>query len=282
MKIAVLSGKGGTGKTTISSNLVVNIKGATLLDCDVEEPNAHLFFEMENREEKIVNTSYPVVDSELCNLCGKCGDFCNYNAIIPAKKKVLVFEESCHDCGGCAIVCPQNAISYKERKIGKIYSGSCGELKVEYGDLDVGELSGVKIIKEMKSGLKDENIYIIDSPPGTSCATVEAIDEVDFAIIVSEPTPFGVSDMKMVVELLREMRLPFGLVINKAGLGDNEIYEYAEEEKINILLEIPFDKKIAKLYASGEIFSENIVEYKEKFENLFEEIKSSLKGGDKI
>ncbi|MBZ4683200.1 MAG: hypothetical protein PWP46_917 [Fusobacteriaceae bacterium] len=278
MKIAVLSGKGGTGKTTVSNNLAVNIKNAILIDTDVEEPNSHIFLKPDIKETDYVFMGYPEVDMDKCNLCGKCGEFCRFNAIIPAKNSVVVFNESCHDCGGCAMVCPTNAITYKQREIGKIYSGKTKyNIDMKYGEINIGEMSGVRIINEVKEKVENEEIVIIDSPPGTACSTVAAVENVDYAILVSEPTPFGVSDMKMVVEMLREMNIPFGLVINKAKLGDNEIYEYASNENIEILAEIPFDKEIAELYAKGELFSIHLKEYEEIFKNLYNQILLKVK-----
>jgi len=274
MKIAVLSGKGGTGKTTVTSNFAVNIKNSISIDSDVEEPNLHIFMDMKNPTSKPVYTLYPSIDKDLCTLCGKCGDFCNYHAIIPAKNQVIVFSESCHDCGGCKLVCPNGAITYKKREIGKIFNGrSKYDTELHYGLLNIGEMSGVKIINQLKNYTdSDETVTFIDSPPGTSCATVAAVEDTDYAVIVSEPTPFGVSDMKMVVEMLRQMKIPFGLIINKSGLGDEEIYHYCKDENIEILGEIPFDKKIAELYAHGEIFSVSIPKYKDLFNNIYKKI----------
>lgn len=273
MKIAVLSGKGGTGKTTIATNLAINATGSVLIDTDVEEPNSHIFLKPRINQTISVEKSFPVIDSNKCTLCGACGEFCRYNAILPAKKEVLVFKEICHDCGGCKFTCPVGAITYDNREIGKIYVGKCdNQLDMEYGDLNVGEVSGVKIISTLKERHKDTPLLFIDCPPGTSCATVEAIEDVDYAVIVSEPTPFGVSDMKMVVELLRSMNTPFGVVVNKAGLGDNEIYDYCNSENIEILEEIPFDENIARLYANGEVLSTKIVSYKEKILSILDKI----------
>jgi MinD superfamily P-loop ATPase len=273
MKIVVLSGKGGTGKTTISTNLAINMQNAVLIDTDVEEPNSHIFLKPHIEDTISVTKEYPRVTDQ-CILCGKCGDFCRYNAILPGRNKVLIFKEMCHDCGGCQLVCPTNAIEYISRGIGNIYSGASEYgVNMKYGDLDVGEVSGVKIIEKLKELVKDEEMVIIDAPPGTSCSTVAAATDADYAIIVSEPTPFGVSDMKMVVEMLRNMNISFGVVVNKAGLGDEEIYRYCDEENIEILQEIPFDREIAKLYASGNILSNELQSYKEKFEAILKKIK---------
>ncbi len=273
MKIAVLSGKGGTGKTTVTANLAVNLPGCIAIDTDVEEPNLHIFLKPEIHRKEEVKTEYPWIDADKCTLCGKCGDFCRYNAIIPAKNQVLVFKESCHDCGGCKVVCPAGAIEYRKREIGRIYSGSSASgVPVKYGELNIGEMSGVKIIGEMKAAAKNRETVIIDSPPGTSCATVAAVEGADYAIVVSEPTPFGVSDMKMVVEMLRNLEIPFGVVVNKAGLGDREIYEYCEGEGIEILEEIPYSREIAELYAQGILFSEKVEGYNKRFSKLYQRI----------
>ncbi len=276
MKIAILSGKGGTGKTTVTSNFAINIENSIAIDSDVEEPNLHLFLGGQKTDTESIFTSYPTIDKDLCTNCGKCGDFCNYNAIIPAKNQVIVFKESCHDCGGCKLVCPTGAITYEKREIGKIIKDKTsfgGDLF--YGILDIGEMSGVKIINnltEISNSYSSNKTVFIDSPPGTSCSTVAAVEEVDYAIIVSEPTPFGVSDMKMVVDMLQEMKIPFGIIINKAGLGDNEIYEYCKDKKVEILGEIPFDKEIAKLYADGKIFSSSLPKYQKLFKDIYKKI----------
>lgn len=279
MKIAVLSGKGGTGKTTVSTNISALNKNIILIDADVEEPNASIFLKPIVTEEEKIFVEYPLVNYEKCNLCGKCGELCKFNSIIPAKNTVLVFKESCHSCGGCELVCPTSAIKYEKREIGKVIKGKTKfDGYMEYGLLNIGELSGVKIIKALKDNIKDKELVIIDSPPGTSCATVAAVEDSDFAIIVTEPTPFGISDMKMVVEMLREMKIPFGVFVNKADLGDIEVYEYCRKEKIDILGEIPFDKEIAAYYSKGQLFSQYSPHYKEVFEKLLQEIKGGKNG----
>ncbi|MGM0509387.1 MAG: ATP-binding protein [Fusobacteriota bacterium] len=277
MKLAVLSGKGGTGKTTVSTNLAISLDNSVILDCDVEEPNSHLFLNPDIKETVNVKKEYPKVDMNKCTLCGKCGDFCNFNAIIPAKNDVVVFKESCHSCGGCEKVCPSNAISYPKREIGKIYIGETEyNSKLIYGLLNLGELSGVDIIEQSLEMVSYKDKAIIDSPPGTACSTVAAVEEADYAIVVTEPTPFGVSDMKMVVEMLENMKIPFGIVINKAGLGDGEIYEYVKEKNLDILMEIPFDKEIAHWYSEGIPFVTELEEYKNKFKNMYNKIRRKV------
>lgn len=268
MKIAVLSGKGGTGKTTVSTNLFNVLKNATLIDTDVEEPNSYLYLNPKFIEEQNVYKHFPVIDSTNCTLCGDCGDFCKFNALLPAIKKVHVFEDLCHDCGGCSLVCKTNAISFDKKVIGKIHHGISNNKKILYGDLNIGELSGVKIIEKLKELTSNDDLVIIDSPPGTSCSTVSSIEDVDYAILVTEPTPFGLSDMLMVVELLNKMNISFGVVINKAGLGNKDVYQYLKDKKIKLLAEIPFDKKYAYKSASGILLSNEYSEFKEYIKKI--------------
>lgn len=263
MKIAVLSGKGGTGKTTVSLGLFSVIKQSTLIDADVEEPNDHLFLDYQVNETSSITKEYPVVDAEKCILCGKCGDFCNFNAILPTKKKVLVYDDLCHDCGGCKMVCPTGAITYAEKEIGTIYNTIVNNKEFNYGNLNIGEVSGVRIINQLKHDIITKESVIIDSPPGTSCATVEAVTDSDYAIIVTEPTPFGLSDMELVVEMLQSMKIPFGVVINKAGIGTMDTYSYLENENITLLGEIPFKKEFAEIYSKGTVISEESEEFKD-------------------
>lgn len=272
MKISILSGKGGTGKTTIIANLALSIKKCTVIDTDVEEPNLHLFFNLKNKDIFSVYTKVPIIDESLCILCGKCSEFCKYSAIFNTTKKILVFEESCHSCLGCKIVCETGALQFKDREIGKIVKSKYNNLNILYGELNIGELSGVKIINQLKEEVKNEKLVLIDCPPGTSCSTVAAVEETDFSIVVAEPTPFGVSDLKMVVEMLRKMKRKFGVVINKAGLGNDEIYEYLKVNKIEILEEIPFNEEIAKVYSKGQIFLGNCGIYSQKFKTIYEKI----------
>ncbi|MCD6482387.1 MAG: ATP-binding protein [Candidatus Izimaplasma sp.] len=269
MKIAILSGKGGTGKTTLSVNLFSYLNKATLIDTDVEEPNSHLFLKGKVIKEKSIIKHYPKVNDDLCDYCGKCGDFCNFNAIIPAKKKVLVFQDLCHDCGGCSLVCPKNAITYVDKEIGKEFHIQVDENKLFlYGNLTIGEVSGVRIIESLKETTKNEDLLLIDSPPGTSCSTVAAIDGTDYCIICAEATPFGLSDMKMVVELLRAEGRNFGVVVNKCNLGNDEIYHYLEEEKIELLEKIKFDREFASIMADGELLINHSQYFKDKISNI--------------
>lgn len=273
MKIAVLSGKGGTGKTTVSSSLAF-ISKMLLIDTDIEEPNSHIFLKGNVENIKSVYTRFPEVNMEKCNLCGECGNFCKFNAIIPAKKRVIVFGEACHDCGGCEIVCKNGAISWEKREIGKIFTGKTYFNSTnKYGKLNIGEMSGVKIIKEIYKNTVEKD-FLIDCPPGTACTTVSAVEVADFAIIVVEPSPFGLSDMKLVVQLLRDMKIPFGVVINKFDEDENIVKKYCDNEKIEIIGTIPFDRKIAEAYSKGEIIADALLEYRENFETILKRVKS--------
>ncbi len=269
MKIAILSGKGGTGKTTVSVNLFSKLEQAVLIDTDVEEPNSHLFLDLTENDRKEVYKEFPVVNADACTLCGACGEFCNFNAIMPTKKNVVVFDDLCHDCGGCKLVCSEHAIDYGKKSIGNIITTKTSQEKTFiYGDLNVGEVSGIKLIETLKDMTKDESMVIIDSPPGTACSTVAAIQDVDYAIIVAEPTPFGLSDMKMVVELLRDEHIPFGVVVNKSQLGDNSLFRYLEMESIPLIAHIPFDEVFAKLYAKGENISNSNQIFSKKIDDI--------------
>lgn len=273
MKIAVLSGKGGTGKTTVSSSLTF-ISKMLLIDTDIEEPNSHIFLKGNVENIKSVYTRFPEVNMEKCNLCGECGEFCKFNAIIPAKKRVIVFGEACHDCGGCEIVCKNGAISWEKREIGKTFTGKTHFNSInKYGKLNIGEMSGVKIIKEIYKNTVEKD-FLIDCPPGTACTTVSAVEVADFAIIVVEPSPFGLSDMKLVVQLLRDMKIPFGVVINKFDEDENIVKKYCDDEKIEIIGTIPFDRKIAEAYSKGEIIADALSEYRENFETILKRVKS--------
>ena len=252
MKIAVLSGKGGTGKTTLSVNLGLTAESAVLLDCDVEEPNSHLFLKHKTPVIEEIKTGFPVVDNEKCTHCRRCADFCSFNVFIAGKTLTIAMKELCHDCGGCARVCPAGAIEYQYRGIGSIFAAPENTSpRLIYGKLNTGEYSGVRIIHRLRDLTAGEPTVIIDAPPGTSCSTVAAVEGSDFAVLVTEPTPFGVSDMKMAAEMLENMKIPAGVVVNKAGLGDNEVYEYCESAGLPVLGKIPFSRSIAEAYARG-------------------------------
>jgi MinD superfamily P-loop ATPase len=271
MIVSVASGKGGTGKTTVAVNMALSIGKVQLLDCDVEEPNAHLLLHAYmDKTEPFYNLT-PKVDEELCTYCGECARFCQYKAIFTTQDRVLVFTELCHSCGGCELVCPRKAISWEKHLIGNINFGAVGNVALVYGELEVSEPLAVPIIKAVKRQREIGNV-IIDCPPGTSCPFVEAVRDSDFCVLVTEPTPFGLHDMKIAVEVLRRVAIPFGVIINRAGIGDKKVYEYCEDKRIRVLLEIPHQRRIAELYSRGVPFSLEMLEWKENFKSLYQEI----------
>jgi MinD superfamily P-loop ATPase len=273
MIVSIASGKGGTGKTSVAVNMALSIGNVQLLDCDVEEPNVHLFLHPDINRVEPVSILVPVVNEELCDHCGKCAEFCRYNAIFVSPERVLIFPELCHSCGGCTLVCPKKAITEDKHKIGTLKLASTGDLELVYGELEVGEPMAVPVIREVKRHIDSSRNVILDSPPGTSCPVIETVKGSDFCILVTEPTPFGLHDLKIMVQVLDGMRTPFGIVVNRAGIGDKKVYEYCREKNIPILLEIPYQRKIAELYSRGVPFSLEMPEWKEKFQTLFNEIR---------
>jgi len=277
MVISIASGKGGTGKTTVSTNLALAIgENVQFLDCDVEEPDAHIFLNPVFNERKRVEIPIPEIDQEKCNLCGKCQEICEYNAIAVLKDKVLVFPEICHGCGGCKILCPQNAITEVGRDVGVVEIGNRGGIEFIHGKLNVGEIMSVDVIRNVKHYLNPEETVIIDASPGTSCPVIEAVKGSDYSILVTEPTPFGLSDLKTAVEVMRKLKIPFGVVINRYGLGSLETEDFCDKENIPILMKIPFDKKIASAYSRGIPIIRELPEFKKLFLDLFDKIKSQL------
>lgn len=272
MKITVASGKGGTGKTTIAVNLALSIDNAMLIDCDVEGPNSHIFFKEPMERLKDVSIPAPEFDLDKCSLCGKCAEFCQYNAIAIAGEKLLFFEELCHGCGGCKILCPENAITEIEHHIGVIKKGGKPDLPLYSGLLNIGEPFGVPIIRELKSYASDSKITIFDSPPGTACPAVEAMRDADFCILVTEPTPFGLHDLTLTVDVVKELGTPFGVVVNRDGIGDDRVERYCEDEGIPLLAKIPNDMDIARLYSKGIPIVEGLPGYKTLFAGIFDEI----------
>ena len=269
----LLSGKGGTGKTSVAVNLALSVGNVQLLDCDVEEPNAYLLLNPEINKKEPVYTLIPKVDRELCNTCGECTKFCQFNAIFVASEKILVFPDLCHSCGGCAMICPRKAITWEKHKIGTLNFGAADGVTLVYGELEVGKPMAVPVIKAVKKQIKEGKNVILDSPPGTSCPFVETVRGSDFCILVTEPTPFGLHDLKIAVEVLRKVGVPFGVVINRAGIGDKKVYDYCGKENIRILLEIPYERRIAELYSKGVPFSLEMPEWVDKFQMLYNKIK---------
>lgn len=281
ISLSILSGKGGTGKTTLAVNLALALENVQLLDADVEEPNDYLFIspEIESKETESVMRLIPEVNDDKCTACRKCVDFCEYNALAMMLDNVLVFEEVCHNCGGCKIVCPEDAITEKEKELGKLRHDSLFNLDFWQGELNTKEEKAVPVIEKLKTKIDRNKKVIIDSPPGTTCPTIEAITDTDFTIVVTEPSPFGLHDLKMVIEMLNDISQPFAVVINRAEAdSDYLIEDYCQEEGIKIMLKIPFSRKIAELYSEGIPFVDKLEGWEEKLQQLYQEIrKEALK-----
>ncbi|MDD5063534.1 MAG: ATP-binding protein [Phycisphaerae bacterium] len=277
--IAVASGKGGTGKTTIAANLAQYIatsdRPVQYLDGDVEEPNGHIFLKPKIDRSQQVTIDIPEVDLKKCIACGKCGEICQYSAIVCIKENVLTFEQLCHSCGGCMRVCPADAIKPKLLRIGDIEFGKAGNVDFISGKLCIGNVRTPSLIKEVKKHIKKDSLAIIDVPPGTSCPVVEAIKEANFVLLVTEPTPFGLNDLKLAVDLVRTMSLPFAVAINRYGLGNDDVGKYCKAEEIEIVLKLPDDRRIAEAYSTGMMIIEALPEYKNQFAALAKAIKVS-------
>jgi MinD superfamily P-loop ATPase len=276
MIIAVASGKGGTGKTTVSVNMArVYGSQVQLLDCDVEEPNSHLFLQGTLRDREVASIPVPLVDESRCNGCGECARFCRYHAIVSLGVTTLVFPELCHGCGGCAKVCPRGAITEKGRRIGVVGTLETGDVTLIQGRLDVGVALAPPLIRAVKSRLRSRLPAIVDAPPGTSCPVIAAIRGSDFVTLVTEPTPFGLHDLKLAVEMVKELGIPFGVVINRVGIGDDRVHAFCGEKKIPVLLEIPDDRRIAEAYSRGETVIDSLPEYRSIFSTLLWNIRET-------
>ena len=273
MIISVASGKGGTGKTTIAVNLALSLNNVQLLDCDVEEPNCHIFIKPVFTHKSIVFIPVPEVDQNKCDGCGRCQEVCVYNAIAIVNKKVLIFPELCHGCGSCTYFCPHGAIEEKNKEIGIIEIGKKNEIQFVHGKLNIGMMMAPPVIRAVKKHINRKKTVIIDAPPGTSCPVITAIKDTDFVILVTEPTPFGLNDLLLAIEVVRKLGIPFGVIINRSDLGNKKTDEYCTKENIPILMKIPFDKKIAEIYSRGDIIVKELPEYRRKFQELYKKIK---------
>ncbi len=278
MKIAILSGKGGTGKTFISVNLANIVNNSLYIDCDIEEPNGHLFFDLKDIDREPVNVKIPVVDDDLCNGCRICVDFCKFNALAYINEKLIIFDDICHSCGGCTLFCPEKALHEIDKEIGRIEKGLSNSKIIYTGILNIGEPSGVPIIENLMDKIdthRDNDLAIIDCPPGNACTVMETVKAADYCIIVAEPSIFGVHNLDMALQLVNIFNKPVGIVLNKCLPEANPAEEYCITNNIRILAKIPFDKELGRLNADGYMISDIDNMYKDMFKGLLDEL---LKG----
>ncbi len=278
MIISIASGKGGTGKTTIAVNLALSLpKGKVqLIDCDVEEPNAHLFLNPTINLVTSVGIPVPRIDESRCTYCGRCAQICEYHAIAVILKTVLVFDELCHGCGACSYLCPERAIFEVEREIGVVQEGSSNGIPFVNGVLNVGEPMASPLIRKAKEKIQKDKVVILDAPPGTACPVIETVKGSDFCLLVTEPTPFGLNDLELAVGMLEKLGISMGVVINKSDIGERNVWDYCQSKQIPILMEIPMDREIAESYSKGIPIVSQKPFYIEKFQNLFEKIKEHI------
>ena len=284
MKIAIASGKGGTGKTFVSTNLFAVAEkealNVTLVDCDAEEPNVNEFLDGKTTSTEIINQHLPVIDKKACVYCGKCRDWCNYNAIIclSENKQIYLIEDLCHDCGACLAACQYHAITEIEKRLGtvtiKAYSN---QARIVEARSDIGVYSPVSVIKAALDKVQDTDLILMDSPPGISCPFIATVVPADFIVLVTEPTPFGLNDLKLSVETLEQLEKPFGVVVNRTGLGDERVYDWLEEKQIPLLMKIPFDKNIARIYSQSRLLVREDPSYATRFLDLLKTIEGLCK-----
>jgi len=275
--ISVASGKGGTGKTLVATSLALSLEEQVqLLDCDVEEPNAHVFLKPNFIKRESVYVPIPRVDEEKCTHCGKCSEVCAYYAIADMKKKVLVFPELCHGCGACSYLCPEDAISEVGKEVGVVEIGHSDSIQFAHGKLNIGEAMAPPVIRKVKEHTNHEGTVIIDVSPGTSCPVVESIRGSDFCLLVTEPTPFGLNDLILAVEVVGKLDIPCAVVLNRAGVGDRKVEEYCIKKNIPILLTIPLDAQIASYYSKGISLVEGIPQWRGGFLELYHRVRDMV------
>ncbi|MFC1552264.1 ATP-binding protein [Candidatus Latescibacterota bacterium] len=277
MKIAIASGKGGTGKTTVATNLAWTIASVgdsvSYIDCDVEEPNGHIFLKPEIDNKHYATMDYPVINDDLCISCGKCAEICQYKAIIFLGEKSVVMPEMCHSCGGCLLVCPVGALTYEKREIGIIETGKSNGIDFVHGKLKIGQVMSPPLIKQTKTHIFENGTTIIDSPPGTSCPVIESVKSTDYVLLVTEPTPFGLSDFKLAVEVIRKLKIPFGTFINRSDIGSQDTVTFCKKNRISILSSLPDDRGIAETYSNGIIAAETFSDIRKIFLALYSDLR---------
>ncbi len=282
--ITIASGKGGTGKTLVATSLVLSLpEGVQYLDCDVEAPNAHIFLQPQWEEELKTGLVVPRVEAAVCTACGECNRVCEFKAIVVIVDKVLVFDELCHGCGACSYICPSDAITEIEKAIGIIRKGRARNgIRFLQGLLNIGEPMATPIIRRLKKeAATNARITLRDAPPGTSCPVIESVEGSDFTILVTEPTPFGLNDLKLAVGMGRELHVPMGVIINRADAGDDRVHRYCGKEGLPILLEIPLKREIAQGYADGQTLIDILPEYRDRFQGVFARIQEEVRHAGK-
>ena len=274
MILSIASGKGGTGKTTVAVNLALSLPKGTvqLIDCDVEEPNAHLFLNPTLSQATSVGMPVPRIDEAKCTYCGQCVKVCEYHAIAVILKTVLVFDELCHGCGACSYLCPEKVIHEVDREIGAVREGSANGISFVHGVLNVGEPMASPLIRKVKERIQKDKTVILDAPPGTACPVIETVKGSDFCLLVTEPTPFGLNDLELAVGMLEQLGIRMGVVVNKSDIGDRKVWDYCKKKAIPILMEIPMDRRIAESYSKGIPMVADNPSYIRKFRNLFDKV----------
>ncbi|TAJ43902.1 ATP-binding protein [Methanofollis fontis] len=279
MKIAVASGKGGTGKSTVAANLAwtcAQRRAVTLADCDVEEPNLHLFFPAPAAETPVTRM-VPVFDEELCTHCGDCSHFCRYGAIVVMKDRVMLFPELCHSCGGCMLVCPEGAITETPVQIGRTEERTPMEnLRLISGVMNEGEANGIPVIHAVKEAISGDETVIIDSSPGSACPVIETVKETDFCVLVTEATPFGIHDLELAADVVEALGVPSGVVINRSSGDDAETEAFCRERNLRVLMKIPFTREIAAVQNRGGLIARDLEGWEEAFADLYESVCSEV------
>ena len=284
LSLAIASGKGGTGKTTIAVNLALTFEKENtpvqLLDCDVEEPNAHLFLEPVLTHKQSIGIPVPSIDLDKCSFCGRCAEVCAFNALAVLKDNVMILNELCHGCGSCAYLCPEKAITENDRPIGVVESGMVNSLSFAHGVLNPGEAMSPPLINAVKTLISSDMLTIIDAPPGTSCPVVAAVSDCDFCLLVTEPTPFGLNDLDLAYQMITKLGVPAGVIINRSDIGDGEVEAYCSKKNLPILQKIPWNLEAARYYARGESAVNHLPEWQGLFKELYRNILSAREGAE--